>query len=154
MRATLHHLNKLASRSQHAEDREVSYAMRLLQRASVSHDLEEEERNTSMPAEEFERCKNLAWEQNMSEGVRDPGEAGALTTMNCCWAFLRLIEFLRDLITRQTIVKAQEEVVRFRLRWRLIEFLFLLGVLFPLIRNIKEPRTAWWDGSFNQLCWL
>ena len=136
MRATLHHLNKLASRSQHAEDREVSYAMRLLQRASVSHDLEEEERNTSMPAEEFERCKNLAWDQNISEG------AGALTTMNCCWAFLRLIEFLRDLITRQTIVKAQEEVVRFRLRWRLIEFLFLLGVLFPLIRNIKEPRTV------------
>eukprot|EP00435_Cladocopium_sp_Y103_P034490 s840_g8.t3 len=129
MRATLHHLNKLANRSQNAEDREVSYAMRLLQRGnSVSNGLDDEER-PSMPPEEFERCKNLAWDLNISEG------AGTLTALNCCWALLRLLEFLQDLITRKEID------VRFKFIWRSIEFIFLLGVLFPLARTMREPRT-------------
>ncbi|CAK9019925.1 unnamed protein product [Durusdinium trenchii] len=135
MRATLHRLNKLASRSHSEQDREVSYAMRLLRRGSSSLPAAEEEDAPSMPDEQFELCAQKSWDQNIAEG------AGTLMTLNLCWALLRLFELLRDLIW---VDSAQQDSCNGEvfLAWRLIEFGFLLGLVWPLFRTIKQPRAA------------
>eukprot|EP00913_Durusdinium_trenchii_P014816 g13893.t1 len=132
MRATLHRLNKLASRSHSEQDREVSYAMRLLRRGSSSLPAAEEEDAPSMPDEQFELCAQKSWDQNIAEG------AGTLMTLNLCWALLRLFELLRDLIW---VDSAQQDSCNGEvfLAWRLIEFGFLLG----LGESLVQVMMAW-----------
>lgn len=152
MRGTLHHLKQLASPKSN-EGRNHGYPMRLLQRASsVSTSLDEEAERSFAFQEEEEQWKDESWNQNISEG------AATLAALNTSWIFVRFGQLVRDLMgfghrrpevchgTTPCLLRCRQdilgEVVKRMLPWRVLEFLFLLGLLKPLSDIKREPRAV------------